>query len=504
MLAYIIHNKDVRSEAVACLRPEHFIGEEYRGHAAIWHVFLSHWRSTGQVPSKSVIFCEAQALLQADPGVASAVIVDTANLVDWLFGPDNTPETLATSGHGLALLKLFMTDYIRRTGIRRLDDSVAIEANIQLPQIVRDISTQLSAVSAIGVRNDAGVIPEIWPQENREPFRTGTFIDDYMITYPGDVNVILGPTGGGKTTLALQLIVSTAWRLYNADPANCGWCGYFGYEDEQLAPIRRMIANAARIPMSRLLAMKSYDDLSTSSNPLPYEIKMGPDNRGEQERLRRAKQWLDKCVRVFDFSGRPDSNGVAYGYGGLDEVVATIDRTSTVLGRPIKLLVIDWAGMLVRRYLQRQGRSLEKGLTVELECFVDQVYQITSRMNCVAYVVHQLRGQANRLSPVAAVSHADAAWCSNFAVNAWNVIVLGNKDHESGAFTISLTKCRRNKTKQNLLCYIDGDYCNIRVDKKFYMDYMSRQIIEEPENRYDGEDTAVRGVPARGGEASDL
>ena len=486
LLAYLVHNKTVLMIAARKIDlDEDLQFSPSRPASAILGTIIRYYNSNLKAPDENVLECDVVSIIENSSLYTRDDLTTALEIIQWIYSLDSAKYADNTN-HGLGVLNVFLKDVSRRRLAQKISDNFAEEANQQLPQIISEIEQRLSDIDNLGQLPDGQITDDLWITAKREGFKTGlSFVDSCILTYPGDVNVILGPTGGGKTTLSLQLLTSSARHEYHNQKDNCGLYIYFGYEDDISEANRKIISYAAKIRRESLANISTLDQLSTSNRLLPYEEKFYLKNanvprRGERERLESIRPFLTECIRTFNYSGSRDQNKQAFGHGGIPEIRDHLEHIHKQTGKPIRMVVIDWAGMVVRRHLQKLGRALDRNIVLELESFVDRVHcEIASPFNCIVFVVHQLRGCVSKQSPISHVSHADAAWCSNFAVNAWNVVCLGPKDTESGAFTLSWTKTRRSATPQHVICRMHENFWQLVQDDDYYVDTISKRIASK-------------------------
>lgn len=306
-----------------------------------------------------------------------------------------------------------------------------------------------------------------------------SFVDELIGGGIGEkeVAVLLGATGSGKTTLSVQMLCSAArYHYYQQQPKKMV---IFSYEDNARRIINRAIAYSAQIPLKRLRSLTSLSQLSDAHNPQPYELaEFTGENAsliGEKERLEAVQCWLQNfCVADFSTSS---SNRTA-GCQGVPEIVSYLEN----LNSPIGLVVVDWAGIMVRRYLEANGkeRDIQAASIRRLQALCDDLYRhVASRFNCGVVLVHQLSGEANKRPPTAMFTHADAEGCRTIAVTAWHAFVLGTKDAQTNVIAFRCTKTRSDKSHDYRLLYLDGEYARL-VDRTrdFFIDSASKKIVD--------------------------
>jgi len=486
ILSYVIHNPAFARTAFTQLTDEHFNLMTEQHYRLLWQFLKIYYQQFSSVPSQSVLKDSIKALSRENT-IISKLEDSVLQLIDTLYSRPSSD--FQDTAHANRVLQDFLGEVLKRNLAKNLE--LASDApTIKLPKILQEAEEKLRHISTITNPVPTGsIVDALFQQDVGDIVLTGLpFIDDHMKMRTKNVNVLLGPTGGGKTTLACQILTQAALTLYADDRflgrEPSGWFAYFGYEGPIGRSASLMMSYAARIPRNVLVNLRSLDELSTTERPSDSDRELR--NRGEiprlvgqRERFEEAQSILSKYVKIFDFSGGKDKDGRSYGHGGIDEIASFVDHHCSQTKLLPKLIVIDWAGMVVQRYISAHNQS-DKNLIIELGRFVDKVYnKIASPYNCVVLVVHQLRGAVQRNKTMCmSATHADAAWCSDFGVNASYVFCLGDKDPDTNVCLLRWTKTRDGKTPPPIVCQLDGELSRfVTVDDLYQYDYVIKQIV---------------------------
>lgn len=309
------------------------------------------------------------------------------------------------------------------------------------------------------------------------------FIDNYIGGGFGqtDVAILLGATGSGKTTLGAQIIASMAKEAYSRNEDIVFVMAT--YEDTAGAVGRRIISNLATIPRNKLKSRDFLNELSDKNNPQQYEKKIQARNKnfiiGERERFEAIMPIIENHIRILDYArGGTAKDSRTVGCGGFLEICRDIEKIEKRIG----IIVIDWIGMLVDRYLELVGsKNQQTDEHIRLRRSCDEAYKILAlKFNCPVLLIHQLSGTATSKSPTAKLSHADALGCRTIAVNAWHVFVMGTKDHATNTVKFHCTKTRHAESKSPRILQLDGDIARfIDVTDSFFIDPYSERIINK-------------------------
>jgi energy-coupling factor transporter ATP-binding protein EcfA2 len=446
----------------------------------VWDVLREYYKRHHTLPDNTVLKTE----LLARSNVANDLVADPEFIEDFLDQREN-----AQICHDAAY------EYTRAwLNERKVLPKITREARdniLELDDILNRALRETQHYSSIAVpeRTVFDILAET--KNTKSILSTGIpFIDTLIDGGFGDeeVAVLLGATGAGKTTLAVQMLCSAARLAYRQNPNNVKKMVLFSYEDNELNLAERIICYSAQLPRHRWKQIRNleniYNELSDAHHPQPYELTHFSGELesliGERERLETARDWLDAAVRAVDFSGRGSAREA--GCKGIPEIARYLKQLNTDIG----LVIIDWAGMLVRRYLEyRNERNLDSARILRLQALCDDAYRlIASEFKCPVLIVHQLNGQANKASPTAELSHADAEGCKTFAVNAWHAFVMGPRDNRLNIVKFICTKTRSGRLREHRLLQLNEEFCRFEdVTHKYIIDRVTRKIISNDELR---------------------
>jgi hypothetical protein len=258
----------------------------------------------------------------------------------------------------------------------------------------------------------------------------------------GDANGIIGPTGGGKTTLAIHMAVAGAkqsWADAQATNTEPGLVIFITAEEAAIKLRPRIWSAFFNIKRSKLDTMTSWNDLSQPGRLEPYELAMQagqPNPLSEIERYELNAPILNQCLRVLDLSGSDEHP--AAGFGFIDEITSYLARYQ----QPIRTVKIDYAGIFCERYMQAKGMD-EKNYRYLLKTFGDRCRQeISARFNCTTWVLHQLKGAVGTAKPTKLMHHSEAGESADFANNLTVCMCLGTVDPFTGCRRLNPSKVR--------------------------------------------------------------
>lgn len=455
-LAYAIRFKSLFTYASQHLKINYFPRETEFHYALLWSATLAAAKlKNNSLPEDGtagqLIAMELITRIDDYGNVPQDVGKIAESLLRWIFSLDISELNEEV---GKELLKELI---IERSVIAEMDSNIELfKAGSKPADLIKNLTTYTNKLQSLLVdANKVGqtAFPRDFKPKKLGKFSTGLLWFDRFMNggqAPGEVYVILGPTGLGKTTTGIMLTVSTA-RVLATENNNKISC-FFSWEQDLDRLRLRFWSYAARIDSSRL---EAYADelitLSTKPNPEDYELEefsdeirlVGVNNIPcEHERLEAVIKELSDTVQIFDFSGAAENPRL--GEGGIDEVAASL-RSLQQSGKEIGVVVLDYAGAAVKRMLAGRGED-PSHIRHYLANFCNECrFKIALPFNCPVWVLHQLNTESNRRAPTAEQHHSFASEAGNFAENAWFAFVFSTKDKINNTCQLFCTKERRAK-----------------------------------------------------------
>jgi len=465
----------------------------------IWRAITDFYREHGQMPGleslsmRALGDIESDPLSKADPATGGKLYENAVFFIDWCFDKVRNPDEAMEPHEARNVMRHILIDRGPEEDLRRAVTHAVGRRIINLPALVEQAQRRIQDIASLGlVEEDEVTCPMTWAHTSGPKWPTGvSFVDSVMEGggQPGDCNVIIGPTGGGKTTLAMQLACSTA-RLQNqlerrgvdGDP---GLVVYVSYEDARAMLQIRSTSYGARVLKDRLRFLESDAELSRTGNLQDYEKLMyaregnPAEMLGEVERIEQIRPWLNKYLVLVDH--HDPAKG---GRGHVTEVAHKLTAIQQKHGMPIRMVVLDWAGIMMSNYLQAtQGKIEGSGLSLELQNLINRAKQeIAAPFNTTVWIPHQLKGTLTDRAPAKLPHHSEAQWCSMFADHAWYAFVLGTKDKEHSVCQFGASKTRHGETPAPTILKIDGAFCRmVDVSEHFEVDDVSHRLTPRSE-----------------------
>ena len=322
---------------------------------------------------------------------------------------------------------------------------------------------------------------------------TGINIIDHAVggNIEGDVNGLLGPIGGGKTTLLVQLLVETAKRSYEeASRENRTPPLTFMVTLEEPADrlLSRILACAARIPRKKLDIIGGQWDLLTGPNNMEdYERALWDDESEvlcEQERWDHAQFWLKKVFKVIDLSG---VGKAADGSGGIMDIMYQMRRTMDDTGQSTRCVGIDYAGLQCERQMFLAGKD-ERYLRLLLKHYSNECRrQIALPESCTVWVNHQLNAESATKNPTALLHHTQSGECRTIAENMMACLCLGAEDVNTGCRRLNPSKVRAFERQK-----LAAPTLKIHSDFAYMYDAGGQYGIDEASHKFIDRNDAAR------------
>ncbi len=415
------------------------------------------------------------------------------------------PEAEMSEGNiafGRQVLQRFVYERTVVAPIRRMVNQPA-GAGIpkDMDDFLAEVNQQAERIATLNMLPILPVMPEMGtPLVAANEFKlTGvSFIDNLLGgDRIGDANGIIGPTSGGKTTLAVDMAVKTAKQEWNDAQKEGREPGvvFFITAEESARKVRPRIWSAAlSIPRLTLETLTDWGQLTTQATLKDYERRMQQGQEhilSESERYLMGHAWLTKCFEIIDLSGSEDYPEA--GNGGIDEIVSVISRNLQRRRQNLRSTYIDYAGLICERYMQSKGMD-ERNYRHLLKRFADDTRKkISERFHATSWILHQMKGDAGRAQPTKLMHHTDAAESKDFANNLAVCLCLGVPD--------PLTGCRRlNPSKVRFRPNEKLPPVTLRIDDEFavMVDVTDNYVAEEAGGRFmtTAEADSVGGVEA--------
>lgn len=264
---------------------------------------------------------------------------------------------------------------------------------------------------------------------------------------PGDCVGIMGPTGVGKSTQAIQLANNMMRQIFSEGSDDL--VVYLSSEENFMALYPRFLSNGARIARDSItMGPDTYFGIKDPDTVKPYELDLfrNPDTRKtEKERFQEYVALLEKHLVPLNYSGNPDEqdekNGTANivrmkGLGGIPEILRDVRQIRDAHnGARIRALIIDHTMALCSRQANAASANATDEYYSRLKRLADDMRLVVApEIGGAVWVVHQIRGAFVKGSPLRKPTTADGDGCASFCNNMSTVWALGCMDPSSKCF----------------------------------------------------------------------
>lgn len=420
---------------------------------------------------------------------------------EWLFRNDGSgffyglthPESdavFSTTNLALAreILQQFMLDRQVLHPLRRmLNTATHGGVPVSINAFLQDVSQRAAQIQTTGRLPLVDMAPEIGTEIRQasvfRPIGLDYMDRSLLGQRVGDAIGLLGPTGGGKTTLAIHAavrMVEQCWAQWQATGAHGPppYVVFATYEEEGLKLRPRVQSAMMKIPQEKLAHDFSWDMLTTADTLEDYERRMqhgASEMLSETDRYRLYAPLIRNCFAVLDMSGQDEANPQA-GRGGVPELAGCLARLQETRPGEMYAVVIDYAGLVCINDATAPGDGSDNAVyRSRLKTFGDAVRrQIAARFKTTAWILHQLRGEAGNFAPTRLPKHTDAGESKDFADNLAVCVCLGTQHQSTGCCFLNFSKVRY-RSKVNIPPVI------LRMDDQFATidDVSSRYTLSE-------------------------
>lgn len=491
------HNEQLYEDMVRIVRPDYFNSAELPVRMLFEAVCASVSQYRG-VTYETLQAYFAQAISEARVPMFSEAQLEEiyrpnpSGLLWWVSNP--LPGEVCDTNINYARQVLTRFAY-ERTVIGPLRNALnpAVHAGgspADLGELLSAVAGQQARLSSLHTLPTVSVAPEFGtPLTAPNVFRpTGVrFIDAALEGQrDGDCNGLLGPTGGGKTTLAIQMAVAAAKQAWQ-DSVETGLpprkAVFVTVEESARKVLPRVWSAFFSIDRRKLESLSDWGELTTQETLGEYERRMqtGDDVLSESERYMLYREQLASCFVLLDFSGSEEYPEAGNGY--VPELVSCLDRLG---GQPYSVF-IDYAGLWCDRYLESLGgQDKDKSRMLLKSCGDACRKNISERFGCTTWLLHQLKGAVGEYPPTKLIRHSDAEGCRDFAVNLSVCACLGLADDRTGCRRMNFSKVRYRANEETPPATLrpDDKLAVLRdVTREYTVDAGSRKFLSAAESR---------------------
>lgn len=266
----------------------------------------------------------------------------------------------------------------------------------------------------------------------------------------GEVVGVLGPSGGGKSTTSVQILMAQAKRKQHTV--------LFTYEQS-------IVGDFAERLYCHLFDDRPVDFFRNT----PYSKWSDEDKAIWKQRSALVGPYL----HVLDFAKKGTEGG-----GGVRDISDALIALQKK-GQKITYVIIDWLWPMVTRYCALNNLPTdEEYLRTTATAMIQALKTIAIEQQVIIVVFHQLNTEMNRASPNKKPVITDAMNLRNFAFLMDVCYVIGNRDKQTNVMWLLTDKNRRGGPKE-IMGKLVGDYCRIEEATGIIQDNRGRFVRED-------------------------
>jgi len=415
MLTYAVRCPDVAAIALSKLHPQDFNKDSELQFQVIWLSAREYWLQYKSIPPLNYMLDMSISVLKQLGFVEPLLHTNIRTIIQHMYEYSENPWN---AEYGKDLLRAFLgrvfTTAVQHVTITNPGDAKTVIDLVTNEYHRRNIGT-MAEVDPFDFGDD-----ELLVANARKPLYVeqvdlllgGGLVDSECVG-------ILGPTGGGKTTLALQIAGNMAAHQKNVL--------YFTYEQPagELRP--RILSMLTRLPVATF-ADKTVNDLDE------HQAKI----------VRGARDLCRKYVTLIDRSTDGDN---------IIEIDSKIQHDVAVGKRP-SLVIIDWIWILVTRYATVKGKTK----TPERQCLMeimDGIKSISSKYRVPFLILQQLSTEQAKKSPGRKPQWFNSAEAGNFAWLLAYCFAIGKTDSRGYCYLVGSKA--RNAKRQDVVMQLIGE-----------------------------------------------
>jgi energy-coupling factor transporter ATP-binding protein EcfA2 len=425
------------------------------------------WNMAGEMPSKTVLSAELEGRRSADNGTEVDEAVEAVNEMLSVDSGDLMPNLGSKFLHAARVAAKKNTLIDRLSGLIRPED---------IQGLINNTASEMTVMGS-GEDEDDLLTPLDDP-------------DKYLVVNPkepmgmdfwdlisgggfaaGEVIGLLGPTGGGKSTLAVQLACAQAKRkkhvvlnLYEQAPSG--------------DIMERICCQFMDIPINEIRGKS---------------ITAWPEHRRE-EFLQIRKEYMQYLIiRNCTKMGKGD--------GGMESIHAALIRLEKENRLP-SYVIIDWFLPMIKRYLVARGESLTNDrIRLQGYSMIDEAGQLARRFGTRILIAHQLDTKCSRMSPRRKPVVTDAMELKSFAYNMDACFLIGTQDKKTRVCWFLSDKNRRFQVIDDNMVRFNTQFIRFEsISDKYVCDHRGQFVREDdmavpPENKPAGRTAGAYRIP---------
>jgi len=451
MLIHAVRCNEVASIAVDKLAPELFNLEGEAGYRLIWMTAQEFYKVHKKCIPPLVLGSQLSTRFQLHPEL-SYLVDFVLNLIAWMY---NTPEDNFVPVLGLQYLQKFLNERVFQPSLHIAGSNAA--------EVIDEIN-RVYSTTRISTAVDTNVFDLTDPRINemiKPATPSGSAVFDHLLdggVRASHLTGVLAPFGGGKTSFSIEVAVNLAKQKKHVLMCQ--------YEQNVMLDIRPRIWSCATGTPTKVFAESTFNNLS---QPI--------------------KDKITQFSYVGDYLHIEDFHLGLVGGGGISEIETTVLKYVARNQTP-SLIVIDWLGVVVRKYLMAQNLPFERFMHATYNEMISRLRELANRFKCEVIVLHQLNADAGKKGPTARPSMYDAAEFRGFAALMDCCVIIGKASPKG----IAIMYTDKNRgARGDSFVKIHGDKCRFELLNSDYM-FVSNDATGEAEFQEIGSGHGIVGV----------
>ena len=409
----------------------------------IWTVLRDCRLNTNSYPTQVLVEMEVYSRLDEMLGFEESFKTQVKEILATIYsiGKGNTSVAIGRTYLETALNEALMTDWASNINrITTLDE---------MRKYVNNVNADIASLS-----NDGQAL--IKPLQDPKKYLVkkvrhlfGVRVLD-LITggglADGEVMGLLGPTGGGKTVLAVGMLCEGAMRKQHVMLAT--------YEQKTEGDVMERICSYMTGESIERFRDKEFEDLEPGLQ----------------------KKFLAEQAKYSDYVTVLDLAQEGRGAGGADELTQYIEQQIEKGEKP-RLVIIDWLGSMIQRYLAETGTDSGQYRHIGHQ-FIDKIAAHAREHGYSVVINHQLSTEKARASVYNKPKVTDAFEFKAFAYYLDGCVCLGTLDTDTKVGWLCIDKFRRGSTS-DIMIKLNGEFVRFELATGYTTDHRGKFIEED-------------------------
>lgn len=455
LVAHMLRSQQFVEKISPTLEAKVFDRDDERWLQLIWTVILSWWEQHRALVPRDFLEAELSARISKDPTFMSDTeYAELKSILDYVYSLD---EAQLNSDSMVGQIQLFLDSRVVRPAAEALAQA---QSGKDFDERMAKLQ-QAHSVSRISTGKVADIFtPGTFASADTTRIPSGVHYIDTLLCggwRTGEVVGLLGPFGGGKTTMAVQALVEFARAKHHSM--------YLSYELDIVPELsNRMYGVMAGIPMHRLVNLK------------PEQVR-----DDDKKKIYAAQEKFGQYMHVVDMK----SGGTNVGGGGAAEIAAML-REHHKRGQHIDLVVVDQYLPMINRYMAAKNIG-EDSKRLVMQSMVMDFMSIAqpSQMNCAFLLLHQSNTEVTYRNPTVKPVAGDSAECKSWPFWMSACMALGRMDDNNVCWLTSI-KMRGGPRDSVIVRLMGDDWLFLYTDGRYTAQNGKFVDSESAENQSEG------------------